>query len=61
MKLVALEGFLKKHKDISKTIVTAKMLLFVALVSSFQLLTNFRENLNIDAMAVYMLEYCNVF
>ena len=41
LKQVALEGFLKKHKYISSAIVTAKIELFVALVSTFQPLTNF--------------------
>ena len=63
MKQVALEGFLKKHKDVSRTIRTAKTDLFVALVSSFQLLTNFKKNPNIGAMEVLKvpLEYYNVF
>ena len=52
MKHVALEGFLKKHRDISRTIMTAKMELFVALVSSFQPLTNFAKNPNIADMGV---------
>ena len=51
MKQVALEGFLK-NTDISKTIATTKMELFVALVSSFQLLTNFTKNPNKGAMGV---------
>ena len=52
MKQVKLEGFLKKNKknkDVFKTITAAKMELFVALVSSFQLLTNFRKNPNIGS------------
>ena len=52
MKHVALEGFLKKHRDISRTIMTAKMELFVALVSSFQPLTNFAKNPNIADIGV---------
>ena len=36
--------FEKKQRDISRTIATAKMLLFVALFNSFQHLTNFRKN-----------------
>ena len=62
MKLVALEGFLKKT-DKSKTIATAKVELFVALVGSFQLLTNLKKNPNIDAMRVLNapLEYYNLF
>ena len=43
MKQVALEGFLKKHRDVSRTIATAKMELFVALVSSLQPLINFKK------------------
>ena len=41
----------------------AKMGLFVALVSSFQPLTNFTKILNIGAMEVLNapLEYCNIF
>ena len=63
MKLVALEGFLKKHRHVSKTIATAKMKLFVALVSSFQPLTNFTKNPNIGAMGVLNapLKYYNAF
>ena len=52
MKQVALEGFLKKHRDVSKTIATAKMELFVALVSSIQPLINFAKNFNIGALGV---------
>ena len=63
MKLVALEGFLKKHRDVSRTIATVKMELFVALVSSFQSLTIFTKNPNIGAMGVLNvpLEYYNLF
>ena len=63
MKQVALNGFLKKHKDVSMTIGTAKTELFVTLVSSFQPLSNFIKNPNIDAMGVLnaLLEYHNVF
>ena len=62
MKHVALEGFLKKHRDISRTIMTAKMELFVALVSSFQPLTNFTKHINIADMGVLNapLEYYDV-
>ena len=49
---VSLEGFLKKNKDISRTIATTKMELFVALVSSFQTLTNFTKNPKIGAKGV---------
>ena len=52
MKQIALEGFLKKHRDVSKTIATPKMELFVGLVSSFQPLTNFKKNPNIGAVGV---------
>ena len=53
----------KKHKDVSRIIATAKMNLFMALVSSFQLLTNFTKISNIGAMGVLNapLEYYNVF
>ena len=63
MKHVALEGFLKKHTDVSRTIATAKMELFVALVSSFQPLANFTKNPNIGAMRVLNtpLEYYDLF
>ena len=64
MKQVALEKFLKKkHKDVSRTIATAKMQLFVALVSSFQPLTNFTKNPKIGSKAVANapLQYYNVF
>ena len=40
MKQVALKRFLKKYRDVSRTTATAKVGLFVALVSSFQPLTN---------------------
>ena len=63
MKQVELESFLKKRRDVSRTIATAKMELFVTLVSSFQLLTNFTNNPIIGAMRVLHtpLEYYNVF
>ena len=63
MKQVALEGFLRKHRDISRTIGAAKMELFVTLVISFQLLTNFTKNPSVGAMGVLKapLEYFNVF
>ena len=62
MKRIALEGFLKKHRDVSRTIATAKMELFVVLVSSIQQLTNFTKNPNIGALGVLIthLEYYNV-
>ena len=62
MKHVAWEGFFKKLRDLSRTIVKAKMELFVALVSSVQPLTNFTKNPNIGAMGELNvpLEYYNV-
>ena len=62
MKRIALEGFLKKHRDVSRTIATAKMELFVVLVSNIQQLTNFTKNPNIGALGVLIthLEYYNV-
>ena len=55
--------FQKKQKDVSRTIATAKMELFVALVSSFHPLTNFTENPNIGAVGVLHtpLEHYNIF
>ena len=55
-------GFLKKHKDVSRTIATAKMELFATLVNSFQPLSNFTKNPSIGAMGVpnAPLEYYNV-
>ena len=41
---VALEAFRKKHKDVSRTIATAKMETFSELVSTFQPLNNFTKN-----------------
>ena len=51
-----------KKTQISRTIARAKMELFVALVSSFQPLTNFTKNPNIDAMGVLNapIEYYNI-
>ena len=47
MKQIALEDFLKKkHIGVSRTNATAKMELFVVLVSSFQPLTNFKKKSN---------------
>ena len=62
MKQVTLEGFLKKHRDISRTIAAAKMEIFVALVSIFQPVTNFTKNSSIGVVGVLnaMLEYYNV-
>ena len=63
MKQIALEGVLKKHRNVSRTIATAKMELFVKLVSCFQPLTNFTKNHNIGAMGVLNepLESYNIF
>ena len=63
MEQVALEGFLKKHRDVSRTIAAAKIELFVTLVSSFQSLTNFTKIPNIGAMGVLNApqEYYNIF
>ena len=44
--------FLKNLRDVSRTIVTAKTELFVALASSFQPLTNFTKSPKIGAMGV---------
>ena len=52
MKQVALEIFLNKHRDVFRTIATAKIELLVALVSGFQQLPNFIKNFNIGAMGV---------
>ena len=63
MKQVALESFLKKPRDVSRTIVTGKMELSEALVSRVQPLTNFTKNPNVGAIGVLNtpLEYYNVF
>ena len=63
IKQTALKIFLKKHLDVFRNIATAKMELFVALDSSFQLLTNFTKNLNLGGTGVLnaSLEYCNLF
>ena len=55
--------FSEKNRDVSRTIPTAKMELFLELVTNFQLLTYFTKNLSIRAMGVLNepLEYCNVF
>ena len=44
--------FWKNYKYLSRTITTAKMELFVGLVSSFQPLTNFTKNPSISAMGI---------
>ena len=63
MKQVAFGSFLKKHRDVFKTMMAAKMEVFVALVSSFQLLTNFTKNPNVGVMGGLnaSLEYYKVF
>ena len=63
MKQVALEDFLKNQGDVFRPIATSNMELFVALVISFQLLTNFTKNPAIGAMGVLNapLEYYNAF
>ena len=50
MEQVALEGFLKKHGDVPRTLVTAKNGALSGIVSS--LLTNFTKNPNSGAMGV---------
>ena len=62
MKQIGLEGCLKKHRHVFKTMATAVMELFVTLVSSFQPLTNFTKNSNIGAMGVVNAsnEYYNI-
>ena len=61
-KQVALEGFLKKYRDVPRTIARARMGFFMELVSCIQPLTNFTKNPNIGAMGVVNapLEYYNV-
>lgn len=44
MTQAVLKYVLKKHRDISRTIATSKKELSVALVSFFNLLTNFKKN-----------------
>ena len=44
MTQAVLKYVLKKHRDISRTIATSKKELSVALVSFFNLLTNFNKN-----------------
>ena len=43
-KKIALKVFLKKHRDVSKAIVTSNVELFVTLLSGFQRLINFTKN-----------------
>ena len=54
MKQVALEGFLKKQKNMSRTIVKAEMELFVALFSHYLISQSATGVLNV------LLEYYNV-
>ena len=63
MKKNALEGFLKKHSDVSTIIAISNMELFVVLITSLQLLTNFTENPKIGPVGVVNapLECYNVF
>ena len=63
MKQVALDSFLEKYRDLSRTTATAKMELLVTLISSFQSLTNFTNNYNIDVIGVLNmpLEYYKTF
>ena len=63
MKQVALTGLLKKNADVNKIIGTAKIKIFMALVGTFQPLTNFTKNCNIGAMKVLNapLEVYNAF
>ena len=64
MKEVALEGFLKKHRDVPRIIATSRKEVFVTLVTSFQPLTNFTKTLNVGAIMGVLnapLEYYNVF
>ena len=53
----------KKHRNVSSNIATVKMELFMALVVSFQALTNFTKNTNIAATGVLNspLEYYKAF
>ena len=62
MKKGALKSFLKKYGHVFRTISTAKMEFFVALLRSFQPLTNFTMKPNIVAIEVLNvpLEYYNV-
>ena len=55
--------FSEKHRYVSSTIATAKMELSMALVVSFQTLTNFTKNTNIAATGVLNspLEYYKAF
>ena len=58
-----MEDFLKKHRDVSRTIAESNMELFVELVISFQPLINFTKNPNTGAMRVLnaLLEYYSLF
>ena len=63
MKHVAMEGFLKRHRNVSMAIEISKMEIFLVLVNGSQPLTNFTKKPNIGAMGVpnAPLEYYNVF
>ena len=56
-------GRFSTKRDVSRTITTANMELFVELVSSFQSLPNFKKNPHIASMGVLKvsLEYYNIF
>ena len=62
MKQVILESFLKSYKYVSRITATSKMELYVALVISFQPLTNSTMNLSIVATGILnaSLDYYNV-
>ena len=63
MKKFALKGFLKNNIDVSRTITATKMEFFVALVITFQPLSNFSKNTKIGTMDALntSLDYCAVF
>ena len=57
MKQIASYGYIgrfskKIHRDVSKSTATPKLELFLALFNSFQPLSDFTKNLNINAMVV---------
>ena len=63
MKQAALKQVLKNHRDVSMTIATSNMQLFVALVSGFHLFTNFSINsiLGITRVLDLPLQYYKIF